>query len=116
MAGMWHKIRAKMATMFFFFSVWTDTQSRIAGEVIQHHGWVDVSANISLWLPKLWDKLRIFFVLLLKLLSSVILAMEIVWFIGFWSWDMFIVINLLSTMKKHKGFFGGCHEKISIGF
>jgi hypothetical protein len=45
-----------------------------------------------------------------------ILAMEIVWFIGFWSRDVFIAINLSSTMKEHKGFTRGWHEKISIGF
>jgi hypothetical protein len=45
-----------------------------------------------------------------------ILAMEIVWFIGFWSCNVFIAINLSSTMKERKEFAGGWHEKISIGF
>jgi hypothetical protein len=45
-----------------------------------------------------------------------ILEMEIVWFISFWSCDVFAAINLSSTTKECKGFIGGWHEKISISF
>jgi hypothetical protein len=48
--------------------------------------------------------------------SSMILAVKIVWVIGFWNYDVFITINLLSIMKERKGFTGGWHEKINIGF
>ncbi len=41
----------------------------------------------------------VFFVLLLKLLSFMILAMEIVWFIGFWCYGMSFAIYLSSFMK-----------------
>jgi hypothetical protein len=84
--------------------------------IIQHCGWVIECTHISLWLWKFWDKFRNFFVLLLKLLGSMILAMEIVWFIGFWCCSMSFAIYLLSLIKERKGFIGGQHEKISIDF
>lgn len=58
----------------------------------------------------------VFFVLLLKLLSFMILAMEIVWFIGFWCYGMSFDIYLSSFMKECKGFTRGWHEKLTIGF
>lgn len=45
-------------------------------------------------------RFMVFFVLLLKLLSSMILAMEIVWFIGFWCYGVSFAIYLSSFMKE----------------
>ncbi len=45
-----------------------------------------------------------------------ILAMEIVWFVSFWCCSMSFAKKLLSLIKECKGFNGGQHEKISIGF
>jgi hypothetical protein len=42
--------------------------------------------------------------------------MEILWFIGFWNYNVFFAIDLSSLMIERKKFIGARHEKISIGF
>ncbi len=52
-------------------------------------------------------RFMVLFVLLSKLLSFMILEMEIVWFIGFWCCNVSFAIYLLESMKECKGFTRG---------